>query len=204
MNDFAVGNMWDSVIEKYSDQAHFIYELLQNVDDSEAKECLDEITEISDDPRFEKIAELVSGYEFEEALDLLKVREHLLDDTKKQELDEYKLWHLMKYDFNMCAIGRTTFLSFIDKIPTEPQENNNCIDLVEWYYDNQPITKLRLYEILKAIKAIWIAGNYFWKIQIKNLDENEKDPLFAKKFELSFFHHCLIIAIKASSSIASL
>ena len=109
----------------------------------------------------------------EEALDLLKVREHLLDDTKKQELDEYKLWHLMKYDFNMCAIGRTTFLSFIDKIPTEPQENNNCIDLVEWYYDNQPITKLRLYEILKAIKAIWIAGNYFWKIQIKNLDENE-------------------------------
>ena len=35
-NDFAVGNIWNSVIEKYSDQAHFIYELLQNADDSEA------------------------------------------------------------------------------------------------------------------------------------------------------------------------
>lgn len=37
-DDFAVGNIWNSVIEKYSDQAHFIYELLQNADDSEAKE----------------------------------------------------------------------------------------------------------------------------------------------------------------------
>jgi hypothetical protein len=44
MNDFAVGNMWDSVIEKYSDQAHFIYELLQNADDSEAKESVFKLT----------------------------------------------------------------------------------------------------------------------------------------------------------------
>ncbi len=36
MEDFAVGNMWDSVVEKYSDQAHFIYELLQNADDAKA------------------------------------------------------------------------------------------------------------------------------------------------------------------------
>ncbi len=44
MNDFAIGNMWNSVIEKYSDQAHFIYELLQNADDSEAKESAFELT----------------------------------------------------------------------------------------------------------------------------------------------------------------
>ena len=36
MNDFAVGNIWKSVVEKYSDQAHFIYELLQNADDARA------------------------------------------------------------------------------------------------------------------------------------------------------------------------
>ena len=36
MKDFAVGNMWNSVVEKYSDQAHFIYELLQNADDAKA------------------------------------------------------------------------------------------------------------------------------------------------------------------------
>lgn len=32
-DDFAVGNIWNSVVEKYSEQAHFIYELLQNADD---------------------------------------------------------------------------------------------------------------------------------------------------------------------------
>ena len=32
-DSFAIGNIWNSVVEKYSEQAHFIYELLQNADD---------------------------------------------------------------------------------------------------------------------------------------------------------------------------
>ena len=36
MDDFAISNMWNSVVEKYSDQAHFIYELLQNANDVKA------------------------------------------------------------------------------------------------------------------------------------------------------------------------
>ena len=44
MNDFAVGNIWNSVIEKYSDQAHFIYELLQNADDVQATKSSFELT----------------------------------------------------------------------------------------------------------------------------------------------------------------
>lgn len=35
-NDFAVSNIWGSVSDKYSDQAHFIYELLQNANDVKA------------------------------------------------------------------------------------------------------------------------------------------------------------------------
>ena len=38
-NDFAIGNFWNSVVEKYSEQAHFIYELLQNADDAKASKC---------------------------------------------------------------------------------------------------------------------------------------------------------------------
>lgn len=125
----------------------------------------------------------------EEALKLLKIRVHMLDDLKKSNLDEYQLWHLMRSDFNMLAVGRTTFLSYIDKIPTEPQENNNCIELIEWFYDNRPINRLTLYEILIAIKQIWIAGNYFWKVQIKAQDETESDEFYAKKFEITFFYH---------------
>lgn len=36
VNTFALKNMWDSVTEKYSDKAHFIYELLQNANDAKA------------------------------------------------------------------------------------------------------------------------------------------------------------------------
>ncbi|MHA1795711.1 MAG: hypothetical protein ACTSUK_06330 [Promethearchaeota archaeon] len=125
----------------------------------------------------------------EEALKLLKIRVHMLDNLKKSELDEYQLWHLMRTDFNMLAVGRTTFLSYIDKIPTEPQENNNCVELIEWFYDNRPINRLTLYEILTAIKQIWIAGNYFWKIQVKAQDEKSQNEFYAKKFEMSFFYH---------------
>ena len=37
LEDFAMQGVKDSVVEKYSDQAHFIYELLQNADDAKAK-----------------------------------------------------------------------------------------------------------------------------------------------------------------------
>ena len=124
----------------------------------------------------------------EEAVELIKIRDHLLEDIKKSDLDEFKLWHLMRTDFNMMAVGRTTFMSFIDKIPTEPQENNNCVELIEWFYNNKTISTLTLYEILIAIKSIWMAGNYFWKIQIKAQDESNKNLKYVKKFEIAFFH----------------
>jgi hypothetical protein len=124
----------------------------------------------------------------EQAVELIKIKEHLLDDVKKSDLDEYKLWHLMRSDFSMVAVGRTTFMSFIDKIPTEPQENNNCVELIEWFHNNKTISTLTLYEILSAIRSIWIAGNYFEKIQIKVQDESGKHIKNGKKFEIAFFH----------------
>lgn len=44
MDDFAISNMWNSVIEKYSDQAHFIYELLQNANDAKATKSSFQLT----------------------------------------------------------------------------------------------------------------------------------------------------------------
>jgi hypothetical protein len=44
MDDFAISNIWNSVIEKYSDQAHFIYELLQNANDAMATKSSFELT----------------------------------------------------------------------------------------------------------------------------------------------------------------
>ena len=124
----------------------------------------------------------------EEAVELIIVKEDLLDDIKISDLEEYKLWHLMRSVFSMVAVGRTTFMSLIDKIPTETQENNNCIELIEWFY-NKTISTLTLYEILFAIKKIWIAGNYFEKIQIEQQDKSENIEKYGKKFEVAFFHN---------------
>lgn len=44
MDDFAISNIWNSVIEKYSDQAHFIYELLQNANDAKATKSSFQLT----------------------------------------------------------------------------------------------------------------------------------------------------------------
>lgn len=44
MDDFAISNMWKSIIEKYSDQAHFIYELLQNANDAKATKSSFQLT----------------------------------------------------------------------------------------------------------------------------------------------------------------
>ena len=38
MNDHSMRGVWSSVVDKYPDSAHFIYELLQNADDAEATE----------------------------------------------------------------------------------------------------------------------------------------------------------------------
>ena len=36
MNSFALRNLWNGIIDKYSEEAHFIYELLQNANDAKA------------------------------------------------------------------------------------------------------------------------------------------------------------------------
>jgi hypothetical protein len=122
----------------------------------------------------------------EAAINLLRVRAHRTHDLNKSDLDSYQLWHLMRSDFNMMAVARRTFLSYIDSIPTEPINNNNALELIEWYYNRTRITELNLYQILNGIKILWKAGNYFREIEIEILDG--KDPLQSESFKLIFTH----------------
>jgi hypothetical protein len=121
----------------------------------------------------------------EEALTLLKIRDNDLNLINKTELEPFQLWHLMRSDFNMMAVGRRTFLSYIETLPEEPKNENNALELVEWYY-NKTITELSLYEILNAIRAIWIAGNYFRTIIIEPIDNPV--PIVSLKFRMIFNH----------------
>ena len=115
----------------------------------------------------------------EEAIDLVQVKNTMYDRFKSSQIqrstmDEYRLSHLMLNDFNMMAVGRRTFLSFISTIPEEPINENNALELIEWFYDHKfQIGELSLYKILNSIKKLWIAANYFTNCQIKALDGNE-------------------------------
>lgn len=122
----------------------------------------------------------------EEAVKQLQIKDHQVENIKKQNLDIYQLWHLMRDDFKMMAVGRRTFLSYIADIPQEPIHNNNAIEIIEWYYNNMQISDLNLYQILEAIKNLWIAGNYFRKVDIKIPKDTE--PLKANKFQMIFSH----------------
>ncbi len=102
----------------------------------------------------------------EHAVSILKIIEHDVNSISKPNLLPFQLWHLMRSDFNMMAVGRKTFLSYIHNLPKEPLRENNAIELIEWYY-NKSINELSLLQILEAIKGIWIAGNYFRSIIIQ-------------------------------------
>ena len=56
---------------KFAEKLAELVELLED-DDSEARDCLEELMEISGEPVLEEMAQMVADYEFEEALELLK------------------------------------------------------------------------------------------------------------------------------------
>ncbi len=128
----------------------------------------------------------------EEAIGLIQVKCAMEDSFEREKIerssmDGYRLSHLMLNDFKMMAVGRRTFLSYIESIPDAPIHENNAIELIEWFYDHQyHITALSLYQILEAVKKLWIAGNYFTGVQIDPLDGNLGQA--SKKFKTIFTH----------------
>jgi len=132
------------------------------------------------------------GKVIEEAVELAHIRESMADNSlkgliQKSKLDEYRLSHLMLNDFRMMAVGRRTFLSYIETLPEAPIRENNAIELIEWFYDNKfQIDSLSLGLILEAIKSLWIAGKYFTGVQIQPQDEQEVAK--ARKFKVIFSH----------------
>ncbi|TFH29865.1 MAG: hypothetical protein E4G98_03115 [Promethearchaeota archaeon] len=135
----------------------------------------------------------------EEAIHLLKVRESLLDEEImqtiiKHEIDLYPLSHLMLQDFRMVSVGRRTFLSLIQNLPETPIQENNALELIEWFYNDViPIKNLTLYQVLAAIRNLWISGNYFTKINIQSTEEDVNssetiDIQHHHSFKIVFYH----------------
>ncbi len=115
----------------------------------------------------------------EKAIDLLELHEGLVIPENKQSLDADMIWGFMRSELNMVAVGKTTFLGYIDNIPEKAILNNNATEIIEWFYNYKKLTDLTLEEVIKAIKAIWISANYFRSVRCERVNPGHFKMVFS-------------------------
>jgi predicted CopG family antitoxin len=93
--------------------------------------------------------------------------------------DQRKIWCRARDELNMLLVGKTTFLSYIKGNVEEAYSKNIAIEAIEWYL-GKTIENMTLQKFLEGLKGMWLAANYFYKIE---LEKNEKGT-----FQLRFNH----------------
>lgn len=112
--------------------------------------------------------------------DQSKVIEKALEALDKQFTPENSLqeiWNRARKELNMVLVGKTTYLSYITGGAPLAQEKNIAIEIIEWY-KKKKIEDLSTFEILDAIKDIWMAANYFHRIEITEEDNGYQFALY--------------------------
>jgi len=118
--------------------------------------------------------------------DILEHALNLLDKYYDPEIkDVYGLWDSFRKDLDMVAVGKTTFLAYISGDVEKAFKENIAIEVIEWY-KKKTIDDMELIEILNAIKEIWIAANYFTKVEIEKKD-NELKVYFYHNFRSKLY-----------------
>ena len=102
------------------------------------------------------------------------------DDTQFD--NSHVIWNRARDEMNMVLVGRTTFLSYISGDENRPLKENIAIELIEWFRQRD-IHEMNMLETLDAIKQVWIAANYFERVEI-----NGPDPKDKNKIVVNFFH----------------
>ncbi len=54
-----------------------------------------------------------------------------LTPVDKKKLDPLSMWHLMRSELNMVAVGKTMYLSFISEMPNKAFVENNAVEIIE-------------------------------------------------------------------------
>ncbi len=151
--------------------------------DSEAGKIKHLHTTISEET-FKKIKKLSLKHgshskTIEKAITLLELHEGSAIPENRQILDADMIWGFMRSELNMVAVGKTTFLSYIDDLPEKAILNNNATEIIEWFYNYKRLTDLNLEEVIKAIKIIWISANYFRSIRCERVGLGHYKMVFA-------------------------
>ncbi|MBD3228715.1 MAG: hypothetical protein GF329_11070 [Candidatus Lokiarchaeota archaeon] len=121
------------------------YNLLQEYSD---------LTDENDEKIFGTMSKVI-----EYGLELVDKKFH----PEKNKLQE--IWNRARDELNMVLVGKTTYLSYISGDPLLAHEKNIATEIIEWYKQKK-IDELSVKETIEAIKDIWLAANYFFRIEI--------------------------------------
>ncbi len=104
----------------------------------------------------------------------------LLDKYYNPNKNDLKtIWNRARNELNMILVGKATFLAYISGDYEKAFKENIATDIIEWY-KKKHIEELSLDELLESIKNIWLAANYFYKIDIEVGSKGT--------YQMSFYH----------------
>lgn len=94
-----------------------------------------------------------------------KALELLDEHYNPEKADLQTIWNRTRDELNMVLVGKATFLAYISGDYTKAFEQNIAIEILEWYA-RMSVVDMDLDTLLKSIKSVWLAANYFKKIEI--------------------------------------
>lgn len=117
--------------------------------------------------KYKDFKDKANNLTFKKKSQIIETALELLDNYYNPEKDKLQsIWNRAREDLNMVLVGKRTFLSYISGNYHKALEENIAIDIIEWYKGKR-IHEMTLSELLEAIKCIWLAANYFYKIEIE-------------------------------------
>ena len=112
-----------------------------------------------------------------------KVIESALKELDKHfhpfKQDRRNIWCRARNELNMLLVGKTTFLAYITGKAEDAFSQNIALEAIEWYLGKR-VEEMKLKEFLEGLRGMWLAANYFYKIEMQ---QNEKGS-----FQLKFNH----------------
>jgi len=104
----------------------------------------------------------------------------LLDNFYNPDKDNLQsIWNRARFELNMVLVGKRTLLSYISGDYQKALRENIAKDIIEWY-KGKNIKDMSLIEILKSIKDIWLAANYFYKVDVEIGNKGS--------YQITFYH----------------
>ena len=103
----------------------------------------------------------------------------LLDEYYNPEKGDLQtIWNRTRDELNMVLVGKATFLAYISGDYTKAFQENVAVEILEWY-SRMSIVDMDFPTLLNAIKSVWLAANYFKRIELETGSKGTYHMFFA-------------------------